>query len=490
MKIETQPRDDHQVTLTIELESERMERARRKAARKLSKRVKIPGFRPGKAPYDVLRLHIGDEAIIEEAIDALLDEVYPEALKEADLKPGAPGKLEEVLSIDPPKFVFTVPLAPSVDLGNYHEVRLPYEWTPPTEEDVNAALEELRQQYGVTQPVERPVEEGDFVLLEVVGKKTKAAEGEDPIVFKNENYAVVVRSKKQADESPYPGFSKKLIGMSAGEEKTFSHKFPEDAEDESLRGATVKYTVKIKAVHSMELPELNDEFAKTVGAGDTLDELREIIRKDLEAHSKDEYDKTYFDEALAKIREGATILYPPQMLEEEIDSMVEELKKQLSQYGLELDTYLKMLETDYETFVEEKIKPEAKERLEDRLVMDTIVEEEEIEISEGDLQQEFSRRLLSMQDSGLDLNQLRGERNQKRFAELLVHDSAGYLLVQGALERIKAIATGEWEKMKAEAEAKAAEAEAEKAEEKSPEAEEESEDAAEKESAPTEESDE
>ena len=127
MKLETQPRDDHQVTLIVELEPERMEGAKRRAARQLSERKSIPGFRPGKAPYDVIVRTFGENAIVEDAVDLLLDEIYPEALKESKVEPAAPGSLEKVEDLESkPKFTFTVPLAPSVTLGDYRSIRLPY----------------------------------------------------------------------------------------------------------------------------------------------------------------------------------------------------------------------------------------------------------------------------------------------------------------------------------------------------------------------------
>jgi len=128
LKIETHPREDHQTTMVVEVDAERLEGARRRAARKIAERAKIPGFRPGKAPYDVVRRLYGDAVITEEAVEILVDDIYPQAIKEADIKPSGQGQLENIESMDPPKFVFTVPLAPTVELGDYRSVRLPYEY--------------------------------------------------------------------------------------------------------------------------------------------------------------------------------------------------------------------------------------------------------------------------------------------------------------------------------------------------------------------------
>ncbi len=138
MKIETQPRDDHQVNMIVEIEPEQMEGAKHRAARRISEKKTIPGFRPGKAPYEVVLRSFGEGVIVEDAVDLLLDEVYPKALEEAKLEPGAAGSLEKVEDLDKnPKFTFLVPLAPSIELGDYRSIRLPYEWQEPGEDKLN-----------------------------------------------------------------------------------------------------------------------------------------------------------------------------------------------------------------------------------------------------------------------------------------------------------------------------------------------------------------
>ena len=159
MKIETHPREDHQVTMVVELEPEKLEGARRKAARRIAEKVKIPGFRPGKAPYDVVRRLYGDGVLTEEAVEILVDEIYPEALKEADIKPSAAGALENIESLEPPKFIFTVPLTPTIDLGDYKSVRADYGWVEPAESEVEEEIENLRRMYATSETVERPAQE-------------------------------------------------------------------------------------------------------------------------------------------------------------------------------------------------------------------------------------------------------------------------------------------------------------------------------------------
>jgi trigger factor len=167
LKIETQPLEDQQTKLIAELDSETLERYKRQAARKISQKTKFPGFRPGKAPYDLVRRMYGDEALQQEAIEIMLDEVYPQILQEANITPSGPGKLEEIIQMDPPKFAFIVPLPPSIVLGEYREIRKEYAPEPITDEQVEQTVRRLQRSFATAEPVERPAEKGDLVSFKM-----------------------------------------------------------------------------------------------------------------------------------------------------------------------------------------------------------------------------------------------------------------------------------------------------------------------------------
>ena len=439
MKIETTPREDHQVTLTVEIDTDKFEGAKRRSARQLAKRGKIAGFRPGKAPYDVIRRQYGDEAILEGAIDIMLDEVYPKALEEADIQPAAAGSLEKVESFEPPIFVFTVPLRPEVDLGDYRKLRKAYKFKKPGKKDVDAKLEELQKMYATTETVERPIEEGDYVMTQIDGD------------WERESHPVYIAPEKRENELPFVGFGKKLIGMSPDETKTITKTFPEDNEDEALRGK-VKFKVTVKTVRGTTFPELDDEFAKSVGV-DSLEDLRNVLTENLEAEGKAEYDDEYFSELVEKIKEKATIKYPPQVLDREVEFVLEDIKQRLAQQGMEFDAYLKMQDTDLEKFTEEEARPVAQKRLERSLIFDEVARLEEIEVAENDLESEFNRTLMDLAQQGYDLNNVKGgERAQREIANNIAMQSATQIITRKTLDRLKAIATGEQEKLEKEAE--------------------------------------
>src|ERR1043165_7315421 len=139
LKIDKTIEENHEVKLVVEVDPEKMDEYKRRAARKISEGGKIAGFRPGKAPYEMVVRNYGEQAVLEQAIDFFVDAEYSNILKEADVEPGAEGSLESIDSLEPPKLTFRVPLAPEVDLGDYHSIRMPYEWTAPDEQAVEAA---------------------------------------------------------------------------------------------------------------------------------------------------------------------------------------------------------------------------------------------------------------------------------------------------------------------------------------------------------------
>ncbi|HEY5902956.1 MAG TPA: trigger factor, partial [Anaerolineales bacterium] len=288
MKIEKQIQDDHQAKLVVEVEQEQMEASKRRAARKMASRGKIPGFRPGKAPYPVILRYYGEQAITEQAIDELVDEIYPKVLEEAGIEPAAAGSLESIDNLEPPKLTFRVPLAPEVDLGDYHSIRLPYEWAPPGEGEVDKAIEDLRQMYASTETVDREAQVGDYVLVDVKGQPEESAEGDEDrtAALSRTGFAAFLRQDDRDEEWPYKGFNKELVGLKPGDSKTVKYTYPADDSDEALRGMSVNFDVTLRTVRSVILPDLDDDFAKTTGAGETLEALRDTLRKDVENRSR------------------------------------------------------------------------------------------------------------------------------------------------------------------------------------------------------------
>jgi trigger factor len=357
-------------------------------------------------------------------------------LKEADINPAAAGSLEKVDGTEIPKFTFRVPLMPEVNLGDYKSARLPYEFQAPGKEKLDQALEELQQMYSSTETVEREAQEGDYLLVDLKSAKESLT---------RPGFATMIRKEDRDNEFPFPGFAHQLIGQKSGDVKIISHTFPKDFLDDTLAGESADIEVTIKTVRSVTLPPLDDEFAKMAGQYESLDALKDVLTKDIEARARAEYDDEYFTQLVDKLKEGATIKYASQSLDHEAEHVVDDLRQRLAKQGLDLETYYKMRKTDKTKFFDEDVKPVAKKRLERSLILDEISRQEKIEVDNKSLDQEFNDTLVDLQMQGVNMNQIRGgKQGQQRVAEAVAMESANRLLTRRTLERLKAIATGEY----------------------------------------------
>jgi trigger factor len=313
---------------------------------------------------------------------------------------------------------------------------MPYEWSGPAEGDVDKAIEDLRQMYATTENVEREAQVGDYVLVDV--------RSETPEVNRT-GFAAFIREEPRDTEWPYNGFSHELAGMKPGDSKTVKHTFPEDWEVEELKGKEVEIEVTVKTVRGVTLPDLDDAFAKMTGAGETVDQLLEAVKKDVETRSQGEYDDKYFVELIEKIKEGATIKYHEHTLEHEGEHVLSDLTNRLAQQNMDLDTYFKVRQTTREKFIEEEVNPVARKRLERGLILDEIVRQEKIQIDNEMLESEYNNTLTGLIQQGMDFSKVRGGRKgQKQLSEAIAMESASRVMTRKALDMIKSIAMGEY----------------------------------------------
>jgi len=441
MKIEKTLLDDHQVQLNVEVDDETFDKSKQRAARKISRDHKVPGFRPGKAPYHVIVRQFGEGAVIEEALEFLVDDIYPQLLDKEEITPYGPGSLKEVKSLDPPELEFVIPLAPSVELGEYAAIRMDYQVPEVTDEDVDHAIENLLEREAKTEVVDRPAETGDRVYITLHGHEK---DDEDKKLVVDLHATPVVIEPEDADtenEYPFPGFSHALAGLAKNDSKEFSHTYPDDYDrDEDLKGKAIDFHVTIESVQSRELPELNDEFAKTIGEYETVADLREDARKQLEVNTKDGYDEDYRRRILDEIVAAATFKYPPQMLEEEIDEMVDRFKKRLTNEGWDLDTYLKVNDKE-EVTLREEFREAAESRIRRGLAIMEVASQEKIQVREKDVQQDV-QRTVDFVNNSFDPRESRKILNEE-FLRGLVAGAMRDALTERTLARITAIARGE-----------------------------------------------
>jgi len=381
VRVTREKTENSQTFLSIEMEPDEIEKSLEKSYRRLVKKTNIPGFRKGKAPREILERYIGRGSLLEDALDELIPNAYQEAIKEQGIEAIAQPQIE-ITQVDPVVFKATVPLKPTVELGDYHSIRVTPEVIEIKEEDVNAAMEQLRHRYATWEPVERPVEFSDLVVLDV----ESTVEDKPLINQQGAQYQVLENLL-----FPAPGFAEQLVGMKAGEEKSFALQYPEDYSRSELANKEAQFKVKISEVKQERLPELNDEFARTVNPDfETIDSLREKVVADLKREI-DERNRIDLENRAIEAVVGITKLeFPPVLVELEINRLIEEQARRWQMTGRGLDEYLKAVNKT-EDELREELRPMAEKRITQSLVLGKIAEEEKIEVANSEIDAEIKK---------------------------------------------------------------------------------------------------
>ena len=382
MNIETRKLEDRQIELTVNVPSDRVERAMRTAARGLSKKTRLKGFRPGKAPYQVVLSHFGEDYVFEEALDILTQDMYRAAIEEADVDPFAPGALEEVVSRDPLVLRYSVPLAPEVDLGDYKSIRIPFEPAVIEESDVEQSMDELRERRAIIEPKDGPVELEDLVVVDIKAELIEPGEDEEAVLFDRKGMELVA---SKDSEWPMPGIADELTDMKAGDEKQVEHTFNKEYPIESLHDRKALFTIACQDVKTRSLPEWDDELAQSMGEFDTVDDLRERLRDNLQTQADRSVEAEYSSKIVDELVENAAISYPPILLESELDQMLAEFEQQLSAQHLTLEDYIKIQQTSLED-IRADFEPQARSRLDRGLALGELVDVENVTVTDDDIE--------------------------------------------------------------------------------------------------------
>lgn len=433
MKIESKELEERQVELIVEVPDDQLRQAMRSAARRLSKETKIPGFRPGKAPYEVVLTKFGEETIFEEALDTLGQEIYRTSLEETELEPYAPGVFNEVVSREPLTLRFTVPLAPVIELGAYRELRVPYEAPQVTDEALEEALEELRQRQALIEPAERPAQDGDVVVLDAYGELVDDGSEEDKRLLDTKGVSVLV---EEDTDFPVEGVYEHLKGLSAGEERSFEYTFPDDYQAEDLRGRKARFDLKCLEVKSRLVPDWSDDLAKTIGEFESLLDLRVKLRESLQKQAERDAEGEYTEEVVEQLVQQASVSYPPAVLEEETERLLRDLSVRLHSQNLTLEDYLKVESKSLDDLRKE-LEPDARERIARGLILGEIVDQEGLDVEDVEIEDEIKRIVEPLGAEGTQ--ELRKAFQSDAGRRRVALD----LLTEKAVERLLAIARGE-----------------------------------------------
>jgi trigger factor len=376
--------EDNKVRLEVEVPPEDVKKGVEAKVRELGKQVRVPGFRPGKAPRRVIENHLGRDYIYMEALQEQLPNWYSNAVIETDLRPIDRPEIHFDDPLDEKegfKFSATVDVRPEATLGEYKGLEVPKREVEVADEQVEEQIEEMRAQFATLAAVEdRPAQEGDFTIIDFKGERLTggALEGGDA-----EDYMLEIGRGELLED-----FEKQLVGMNAGERKQFGVTFPADYQEESLRGQAVLFNVHLKEIKERDLPPLDDDFAKEASEFETLEEFRAAVREQLEAGVEQRVEGEFRGRVLDAVTEKAEAQIPEVMVHEKAHEMVESFERSIRAQGVEPEQYYQFAGASHHD-MEERVRPDAKDTVKKELVLDAVAVAEGIEADEDAVMHEI-----------------------------------------------------------------------------------------------------
>ena len=423
MKITQDEIVEQQTVLHIELDDNDIDPYLERAYKKVVQRVNIPGFRKGKAPRRIIEQFFGKETLINETLDYMLPEITGNAITENDLDAVSIPSIN-LESIDPFQFTATVPLRPIVDIGQYKDIRLAKENVSLPEEAINDRIEQLRLSVATWEPVDRSIETGDMVSADINGQigETDILTEKDAVYLINEEI-----------DRPFPGFSEKLIGLDTDNPTEFKLEIPDDFNDPDIAGQTVNFHVTVKDIKHRVLPELDDQFAQSIGEGHkTLGDLKEEIEKSLKEEAESESNRSYRESLILELIEGSSIILPPLLIEHEANRMMEEQERMVTQANMVFDDYINSIGKTREELSDE-FQTTAKDQLIRSFVMSKLSEEESVDISDEDIDNRIDELFANSEED---------VPTSSRTAEMKTY-IRNSMQVEHTIERLESIARGE-----------------------------------------------
>ncbi len=427
MKATVEKLEDSFAHLSIEVDEDRFQRSLDESYHRLSYRVRVPGFRKGRVPRQILEMRIGKETLIEDALKNIIPEAYVEAVKETGIDPIDEPEftVTEAEEGKPVKFDAKVLVRPEVKLPDYKEIRIEREIPEVSDEDVDRQIQILRENQAVFVTVDREdVADGDFVLVKIgvtcEGQLVDLGIGDDPVLVQAGN-----------EKGDFLGISKGIVGLKTGEEAELEITLPEGFPDKEVAGKQGIASVKIEGIRAKELPELTEEFAKAIGGFESVDAMRQGIREIIEKSVKERFETEYINKVVDKITEEAEVDVPEILVERQIDRTLRDFEANLVEQGLSLDGYLESCGLDKEA-LRSNYRDEAHKGVKAEFVLEAIAKAEGFEASDDEVNEKV-KLLADYRESPFEdmkelltqsgrIRQIEGaiirEKTRKRLAEL------------------------------------------------------------------------
>ena len=413
--------------LKVTVPAEKVNKALDQAFKKVVKQINVPGFRKGKVPRPIFEQRFGVEALYQDAVDILLPEAYGEAIEETKINPVAQPEIN-VTQIEKGKdfeFEATVTVEPEVKLGDYKGLEIEKQDSELTDKDLQDAIDHsLGHLADMVVKEDGAVEEGDTVNIDFDGY----VDGEQFEGGQADGYDLEIGSG-----SFIPGFEDQLVGVKTGEEKEVVVTFPEEYHAEELAGKEATFKTKVNEIKYKEVPELTDEIANELDSdANSVDEYKENLRKRLSEQKAQDAENAEKEEAINKATENTTIDIPQAMVDTELDRMVQEFGQRIQQQGLDLQTYFQISGQD-ESQLREQMKDDAEQRVKTNLTLSAIADEENIEVTDEDIDKELEKMSSQFNISVEDIKQTLGNtdiiKNDVRIQKVidLLRDNAKYV---------------------------------------------------------------
>ena len=431
MNVQVENLEKNMAKLTVEVPAEELEKALQAAYMKEKNKISVPGFRKGKVPRQMIEKMYGAAIFYEEAANILIQDNYAQAMEEsgADI---VSRPVIDVVQIESGKpFIFTAEVAvrPEVKLGKYKGVQVTKVDTTVTDEEVDNAVEAERQKNArMVTVTDRAAANGDTAVIDYEGSV-------DGVPFeggKAENHSLELGSHSFIDT-----FEDQIVGHNAGDEFDVNVTFPTEYHAAELAAKPAVFKVKLHEIKVKELPELNDEFAQDVSEFDTLDEYKADVRKHLEVEKENEAKRTKEDEAIAKIIEKSEMEIPEAMIETQCENMVNDFAQRIAQSGLTMEQYMQFSGMTLDK-LKEQVRPEAEMRIKSSLVLEQIAKDENIEISDEEVDAEIERMAAQYGMEADKLKEYMGESEKTSMKRDLAVTKAVDLIMENVKEKAKA----------------------------------------------------
>ena len=431
MKVTQGEVQERQVALRIELDDDDLEPYVDRGYRQVVQRMRVPGFRPGKAPRKVVEGMVGREGLVSESLDFLVADVIAKAVESQEIDSVGFPQVDNV-EFSPVVVDATVALNPVLDLGDYRSIRLEDDSVEVTDEDVDAELESIRKRYRSWEPVERPVSFDDLVTMTVTGTI------DDVEVFSETDWEYVAQPDSPF---PFPGFVDALEGLRADEPANFTLTLPDDYTDKEIAGKDVEVSLVLTDIKQSVLPDLDDEFARSVSDGDdsydTLDQLRAKLREDIEAHTARQNEQEYRELVIEELTVNADIEIAPILVEHEVERYQERRDEMMERLQITADDYYRFSGKTAEQVLDE-MREEAVNKLNRSHAIAALIDAESIEVDDADLEERLKQLAREGDESGQKLTnkQIRSARVRESVRQTLLVKKAVDMLLDIARGRL------------------------------------------------------